>query len=299
MRLDLIAHRSERNNETLITVQYDEQNAQSTMSDDPEAQEKLKTRLETILFDSLIQICGNGLYTHLEGAAAEDETSPADSEDASWTVELKNVAQTTVSFPNKNSASLDGKPHNVEIRAPLALFHKCVGKKRKRVENAQPISVTAVSDLDVKRTIRSPLELAMLLCYTLEESLRNENLSHNVRPNASGIICLVTVERAKALRDDLGRLPCPQCVKWCRGEKGLWWHQQMEHGFEHSLAAASAASERDVLAIVPYNPQQAVLIGPSLQNGGCAPKAFQDETDNVFDYARRGNLKGLKLAIEV
>lgn len=259
------------------------------MSD--EAQDKLKTQLEIILVDSFVQICGNGFY--FEGA--EDETSPSDKNDGSWRAELVEVAKTSISFPNKKSTSLEGKPHDVEIRAPLALFHKCVGKKRNRLNNDRPFSVTAVSDLGVKRTIQSPIELATLLCLTLEESLRNENLSHVFRPNASGIICLVSVERAKALRQE-DRLPCPQCVKWCKGEKGLWWHQQMEHGLEHSVAAASAASERDVLAIVSYTPQQTFSLR---QMSPCAPKPSRDEADDVFKRARKGNLKDLKLAIEV
>eukprot|EP00957_Ditylum_brightwellii_P164511 12524946-Ditylum_brightwellii.AAC.1 len=53
-----------------------------------------------------------------------------------------------------------------------------------------------------------------------------------------------------------GRLPCPLCIKWCKGEKGLWWHQQREHGAEYSTATVSASSEVNCFAIVPYRTNQ-------------------------------------------
>lgn len=257
-------------------------------------QEELKSRVETMVFQSLIQICGNGLY--LEGN--EDERTNSrdrhNNDYSAWTAELTNVAHTTISFPNKNSTYLDGKPHDIEIRAPLALFHRCVGKKRKRLIHH---SVTAVSNFGVARTIHSPVQLASLLCCTLEETLRYENLTNIIRPNASGIICLVTIERAQLLRES-GRFPCPQCVKWCKGEKGLWWHQQMDHGQEHAVAAATAASEKNVLALVVYNPNQAL----SFRNTPCheqRSRECQDEASIVFEHARNGNLERIKEAIEV
>lgn len=259
-------------------------------------QEELKSRIETILFESLIQICGNGLY--LEDIDEETSSRSFDRRDDyssanNWAAELTNVARTTISFPNKDSISLDGKPHDVEIRAPLSLFFKCLGKKRKRLDH----SVTAVSNLGVARTIHSPVQLASLLCCALEETLRNETVSNDVRPNTSGIICLVTIERAQLLRES-GRLPCPQCVKWCKGRKGLWWHQQMDHGQEHSVAAATAASETNVFALVVYNPINQVS---SFQNTPRPEQSrkCQDEASTVFDHARNGNITRIKEAIQV
>lgn len=262
-----------------------------------QTQEITRAQVFSVLVESLHQICGGGLYLE----RAEDEKfSPRarDTDDDSWIAELTTIAQKSISFPNKTSRSLDGKPHDVEIRCALGLFHKCGGKKRKRADNATP-RVTAVSDLGLKRSIGSPLELATLLCSPLEESLRNQNVSHDVRSNASGIICIVTLERAQALRDS-GRLPCSKCVKWCKGEKGLWWHQQMEHGSEHSVAAAAAASEQTVLAVVPYNAeqQQTWLVSPTRRRGEL-PTINDSREKSVFEFAKQGKLEAVKHAIEV
>ena len=259
-------------------------------------QETLKARIAASLFESLLQICGGGL--HLE--RIEDESCHLiDHDDSTWSAELKSVAKTTISFTNKQSTLLDGKPHDIEIRAALALFHRCAGRKRKRSNRTLHGVVSAVSDLGVKRSIESPLALAELLCFSLEESLRQESLIHDVRPNASGIICLVTPGRAKAMRDS-GRLPCPKCVKWCKGEKGLWWHQQMEHGSEHSVAAAAAAIEQNVFAIVPYDPHRARFHPPTQLEIPVPKDECRDESDsNIFELVRKGNLDALKHLIEV
>jgi len=257
-------------------------------------QETLKTRVATVVYESLMQICGGGLNLDEE----KDEAPPVLDDIDSWTAELKRVAQTTISFPNKKSTSLEGSPHDIEIRTALALFHKCTGRKRKRVNKTRPV-IISVSDLGVRRTVTSPLELAELLCCTLEEPLREEGISHDVRPNVSGIICLVTPERAQALRES-GKLPCPQCIKWCKGEKGLWWHQQIDHGLEHSVAAEAAASEQNVFAIVPYGPQQQILRWqPTTPPEPHASGDCRDEKEDAFELVKKGELEALKQAIEV
>jgi hypothetical protein len=78
------------------------------------------------------------------------------------------------------------------------------------------------------------------------------------------------------------------------GEKGLWWHQQQEHGAEFSVAAASAASERQVLAIIPFQPQQSIV---SLSIPQIMPRTPDEE--DIYEWARQGDLKSLMQAVQV
>jgi ankyrin repeat protein len=71
----------------------------------------------------------------------------------------------------------------------------------------------------------------------------------------------------------------------------------MDHGQEHAVAAATAASEKNVLALVVYNPNQAL----SFRNTPCheqRSRECQDEASIVFEHARNGNLERIKEAIE-
>ena len=121
------------------------------------------------------------------------------------------LAKTSVSFPNgSNTNNVDGKPHDIEVKSALSFYHQC--RKRKRQENG----ITVISDLGLERNIDSPSDLAHLICHSLEEFCREQELSHDVRASASGIICIVTPARAAILRA-YGRLPCSQCIKWCKG----------------------------------------------------------------------------------
>lgn len=76
----------------------------------------------------------------------------------------------------------------------------------------------------------------------------------------------------------------------------------MEHKSEHSVAAAAAASEMNDFAIVPYEPQQhdfwqqyTIETGPSCE----LPEKYRDETVDVFELVRQGDLERLKQRIEV
>jgi hypothetical protein len=253
------------------------------------AQETLRNRVASVLCESLVRVCGGGL--HLEGGEEERE-------EESWTAELESVARSTVSFPNKKSAPLDGKPHDVEVRAALTLFHRCARRKRTRPgdKTNSMRQLSAVSELGVRRTIKSPHALAELLCHSLEEPMKQDHLSYDVRSSSSGIICLVTPKRAQALRES-GTFPCPMCIKWCSGEKGLWWHQQREHGSEHSVAAAAASSEQTVLALVPYDPNH-VLVQQAMDSVPTS-SVCRVERDEVFELVKNGQLDALTQAIEV
>lgn len=190
--------------------------------------------------------------------------------------ELKDWIASSISFPNKND-DIDGKPHNVEIRIALSLFHKT--RKRKRGES----SIELVSDLGLVRLVRSPVEVADLFCQLL-------NQEWDVRVDESGIMCLVTEERSKALRQS-GKLPCPRCIKWCKGEKGLWWHQQLKHGIKHNDATEHAASEQTTLALIPYNPAPQIEASVGKY---CSARSVGESEDDVFVFARQGNLEAIQ-----
>lgn len=245
----------------------------------------------TILRESLVRVCGGGLHLGDEGEEEQEKES--------WTAEMESVARSTVCFPNKKPAPLDGKPHDVEIRAALTLFHRCARSKRKHPgdKTTSMRQLYAVSDLGVRRIIKSPHVLAELLCHDLEEPMRQEHLSYDIRSSSSGIICLITPKRAQALRES-GRFPCPKCVRWCNGEKGLWWHQQREHGSEHSVAVAAASSEQTVLALVPHKPNHALV---QQANNPEVPISSDChvERDEVFDFVKNGHFDALTQAIEV
>ena len=151
--------------------------------------QQLRVHVAQAVHDALFQLCSGGSHP-IQGLVA--------------------LAESSVSFPNNkaNSNELGGKPHDIEVKAALSFFHQC--RKRKREENG----ITIISDLGLERSIASPFELALLISRALEESCRG--VSHDVRAGASGIICMVTPARATALRA-FGRLPCPQCIKWCKG----------------------------------------------------------------------------------
>jgi hypothetical protein len=126
--------------------------------------------------------------------------------------------------------------------------------------------------------------------------MKQENLSYDVRSSSSGIICLITPKRAQALRE-LGRFPCSMCIKWCAGEKGLWWHQQREHGSEHSVAAAAASSEQTLFALVPYDPWHS-LVKQAVDSEPTSSLCLV-QRDEVFELVKNGQLDALTQAVEV
>jgi hypothetical protein len=194
--------------------------------------------------------------------------------------EIRSFVLSSVSFPNKND-DLDGKPHDVEIRIALCLFHQA--RKRKRRNS---YSIELISDFGLARPVQTPVDVAELFCQIL-------NQDWDVRVDYSGILCLVTEERSRALRAS-GRLPCSRCVKWCKGEKGLWWHQQLKHGIGHGEATGLASTERSTLALIPYTPAESISapVGTSIK----MPRLVKSEED-VFGFAREGNLEAIQALI--
>jgi hypothetical protein len=227
--------------------------------------------------------------------------------------------------PQKDKIKNDdfGKEHDVEIRIALSLFNQyCNGdkrdekaskkqEKRKRKENVETHNsddqltysnnIEITSDLGLVRTISTAKELSSLLVNDMEDQLWNQrvmnigdpdridislqNIIMMIQANQSGIIYIVTTKRFIFLRSH-DRYPCSHCTKWCKGQKGLWWHEQIVHGLDHSSAAVVAAatsSSHDSLAIIPYeNNNQTILYGSQV-NQNDDVQNNQDDLDPFFE----------------
>jgi ankyrin repeat protein len=229
-------------------------------------QDLLQKMVQAVLEASL-QICG-GSFSHSE---------------------LSELASDSVILTNKTWSIIEGKPHDLEVRWAHNLFYKRKRKRQAIEESLSATSITLISDYGLRRSVSTPFEVGELLCQVLI-------LDWDVRVNPAGILCIVTQERAQALRAN-GKLPCPFCIKWCKGEKGLWWHQQTEHGTTHSEATEKAASERIVLALVPYQSEQHSAVASN--NVRTLRETELTSNDDVCELARRGDLNRIqKLAQE-
>ena len=236
----------------------------------PEAEAQLVEKLSRYIFEAVKQICGGGTqFQQLD--------------------QLRESIVGSISFPNKkNSLDVGGKPHDIEVRIALSLFHKW---KRSIADKS---IITIESDFGVKREVPSPRTLAEMICLPLEETCRDDGISHDVRFQSSGLICIVTHERSELLRK-AGKLPCPHCCHWCKGKKGLWWHQQQKHVVEYSEATAVASSYMNDSAIVPYVPgnmtdTRKVQSVPRIQS--------KVSCDDPFECIRKGSFSGLMQAVQ-
>ena len=228
----------------------------------------VKDQVASAVHNSLIRIAGGGYSVPVEINTAKSQHCNYNQ----WLEELKEVSEKSVSFPNGNNTNtngLEGKPHDVEVRVALTLYHRIrrVYRKRKQHHNSQAkeesdtTSFEIISDFGIQRSIDSVQTLANILTIELETELSNiqttecdkeETVSFtNIKSDNSGIICLVSKRRSEQLHD-AGRLPCSHCTKWFKGTKGLWWHMLQAHNVQYSTATESAKNEDDILAIVPY-----------------------------------------------
>ena len=139
-----------------------------------------------------------------------------------------------------DSADLNGKPWDFEVRTCVSLYHRRSKtsssnkhNKKKSSQQMDPSSqrvsknsnaVTLISDLGMVRQIHSGLELAFLLREQLELYYSMEGCYLQISPQ--GFLCITTPHRRQALYELAGKWPCPDCTNWCKGLKGLWWHQQ-------------------------------------------------------------------------
>ena len=171
---------------------------------------------------------------------------------------LRHVISKCISFPKNNNNNSgkgnNGKPHDVETRIALTFYHQWKRdaitdtdseisdnqRSHRKISNestkstdttaddncvsttqSPPSVVTITSDLGLSREVSSPRQLANLICPLLEEDFRNNpqwNMAPDVRSQASGIVSMISSERSEMLRL-AGRLPCPRCIQWCKGEK--------------------------------------------------------------------------------
>ena len=266
----------------------------------------------------------------------------------------KNNNSNTTSTSGKGN---NGKPHDAETRIALTLYHQwkrdaIVGEKSINNNTSQqqtiptnnaancddgtstttcstqqpPSSsvVTITSDLGLSREVSSPRQLANLIVPLLEEDFRNNpqwNMAPDVRSQASGVVSMISLERSEMLRL-AGRLPCPHCIQWCKGEKGLWWHQQQYHKVEYSSATVVAqATSINSGAMIVYKEPDSTLkttdasFGDNTTvtaEGTTTTRSLEtacnqsdentmqsDENDNPIEYVLQGNLNGLKGAIEI
>jgi len=273
----------------------------------------VKDQVASAVHNSLIRIAGGG-------HAVSVETNTTKSQDTKWLEELKLISEKSVSFSNGNITNgLEGKPHNVEVRAALTLYHRIrrVYRKRKQQHNSQAneesdtSSFEVVSDFGTKRSIDSVQSLANILTIELEKELSNiqtakcdkeeETVSFtNIKSDNSGIICLVSKRRSEQLHN-AGRLPCPHCTKWFKGTKGLWWHMLQAHNVGYSTATESAKNEDDILAIVPY--QEGVM--EIKQTHRTEPIGKEDSKPiqvnkelDAFDMVKMGKYEEFKRLVE-
>lgn len=217
-------------------------------------------------------------------------------------LELSRMVNSSVSF----LSAKDKKPHNVEIRMAIRIFHQKLKYERQTMKNAKgnigslsnPLDsglginmkrVELVSDFGLSRSVSSPLDIARLIDSVM-------SLDWNVQVNSSGIIFLVTQIRAMQLRKS-GKLPCPSCPKWCNGEKGLWWHQQQVHGMDHCIAVEKAMAECTSFSVVPYVPNKITCDERNLPPTHLEVNSssnFNIEDKSVFESCRTGNLQELQ-----
>lgn len=155
----------------------------------------LKETIAEHVHEAILQVCGGGIQH------PEEE-------------QIRGISNSSISFPNNNSSSdLGGKPHDIEVRAAISLFHLW----KRQTAN---FSIEVVSQLGLTREIATPRRLAELWVPLLEQACGEKGIAYDIRTQPSGMICIVTYERSQRLRQ-AGRLPCPHCCHWCKGKSAV------------------------------------------------------------------------------
>lgn len=264
----------------------------------------IEEQLSSAVTATLLRLAAGG-FEPSQSAACDNINTATYYYDASsqdqWKEQLKRISNGSISFTNNDESDLDGKPHDVECRAALSLFHivrnrmnkgtkqsntdesgiKKPRKKKKKNQNtssnnstisdANRISFEVISDLGTRRQVCSPKSLADLLSLELEKELSStsslEMQFFDIRSNDSGIICIVSKKRSNELHK-AGKLPCGHCVRWFKGQKGLWWHQLQAHNITYASATESAADAVNSLAVVLFQERQQELQSVEVSEAG-------------------------------
>ncbi len=219
--------------------------------------------------------------------------------------------------------------HALQVSSKLSL------EDRKGKVDKDVTTFDIISDLGTRRNINSIKSLANLLAFELETELTGDDgdeLTNNheqtvsahgttcfgptetqrtsftdIRSNDSGIVCLLTLHRSKQLYSH-GRIPCPNCIKWFKGLKGLWWHQLKVHGNQYSSATEVAAAGAHSLAIVPYQERnnrvaaKTQKVESELGAGDVCNLSYLNQSDSrndAFDLVKTGKYNEFKELVEV
>ena len=220
--------------------------------------EAIEDELTSAVSASLLRLAGGGFQSS-SPSLPSISSSPSSQQ---WIEQLDKISKGCISFPNNvttdssSSSSIDGKPHDVECRAALSLFHivrnrictpprisndrrertstnKGPRKKKKKdkttsssTQEDNTVSFELISELGTQRQIYNATTLANLLSLELEKELSSTSSKHytvkffDIRSNDSGIIYMVSDKRSNELHE-AGKLPCSHCVRWYKGQKGL------------------------------------------------------------------------------
>eukprot|EP00956_Cyclotella_meneghiniana_P035554 scaffold115985_cov24-Cyclotella_meneghiniana.AAC.1 len=97
----------------------------------------IKDQVATAVHRSLVRIVGGGFALHPNHIANNNNNNNSEiltqhslssDNDVSWIDQLREIAYTTVSFPNginhKNSDNVNGSPSDVDVRAALTLYNR-------------------------------------------------------------------------------------------------------------------------------------------------------------------------------
>ena len=268
-------------------------------------------QITSVVYRALLQLCGGPDGPNHEEKASSTTTTTTTS--ATLGQELQYLAETNVtllvhkSTPN-DPLGVGGKPWNVEVRVAPAIYHRWSSSssssshQRKGTNHGSVLQVT--SDMGVTRNIHSAHQLGQLLLTAVEDGCRDADIASDVRCNAAGFLCIVTPTRVVALRA-ADRLPCPVCVQWLKGPKGLWWHCQQQHAQEHSLAVSSTVSANHTLALIPYTPNSIIITAAATSavvdqdtTIAIAPVASKDVDNDPLVAVQRGDLLALQRHVD-
>jgi hypothetical protein len=155
-----------------------------------------KERVAYAVYVSLLRLASGGIVLNNSSSISFHCLSLSTKSDVSWVDELREIAYTSVSFPNginhANSNDINGSPSDVDVRAALTLYNRikkrqyelenslrceveqCNGensRKKKRHIPQKDIAFDIISDLGTYRRVKDAKSLASLLSIEIEQEL--------------------------------------------------------------------------------------------------------------------------------